>query len=294
LKTIIDRKGRLFGKINVIDFLVVVFLFCFIPMFYYGYKIFTKRSAIPTKEIQLEERIIDLYVILKEIDEDMVKLISVGDKDINELGQIEAEILRLGKIENNSLDINLGNNVSVTGQDSRKKQISTKMRMRCQIEDGKYLYFKGKKITRSTLFEFKTDKYKVKGIIAKMFEIAPLVPFVKEKWITLRVEISGVLPEIAKVIKEGDVEKNAFDEVVARIQSIINNKPSQLLSVREDDVVVLNHPFNRDMLLSLNVLCAEREGVYYFKNYPVKMGNNIVLAMELYSISGVIVGMQVK
>ena len=37
---IIDEKGRLFGKINVIDFLVILFLISLTPMFYYGYKIF--------------------------------------------------------------------------------------------------------------------------------------------------------------------------------------------------------------------------------------------------------------
>lgn len=57
---LIDEKGRLFGKINLIDFLVIVFLLALTPMFWFGYKIFTKRPAptpapTPTQSISLEE-----------------------------------------------------------------------------------------------------------------------------------------------------------------------------------------------------------------------------------------------
>lgn len=43
----IDKKGRLFGKINVIDFLVLVFILCLMPVFYFGYKIIDKPLPPP-------------------------------------------------------------------------------------------------------------------------------------------------------------------------------------------------------------------------------------------------------
>ncbi len=36
---LIDTKGRLFGKVNIIDFIVLLFLIGLIPMLYYGYKL---------------------------------------------------------------------------------------------------------------------------------------------------------------------------------------------------------------------------------------------------------------
>jgi len=48
---IIDEKGILFGKINIIDFLAIVFILALLPMFWYGYKIINKQPpevAIPT------------------------------------------------------------------------------------------------------------------------------------------------------------------------------------------------------------------------------------------------------
>ena len=41
---IIDKKGRIFGKVNVIDFLVLVFILCLMPMFYFGFRIMSKSQ----------------------------------------------------------------------------------------------------------------------------------------------------------------------------------------------------------------------------------------------------------
>ncbi len=52
---IIDEKGMLFGKINVIDFLVVLFLIFLTPMFYFGYKIWGTEKPVAEKQmIQVE------------------------------------------------------------------------------------------------------------------------------------------------------------------------------------------------------------------------------------------------
>ena len=37
---IIDEKGKIFGKINLIDFLVIIFLFCCLAMLSFGSQIF--------------------------------------------------------------------------------------------------------------------------------------------------------------------------------------------------------------------------------------------------------------
>ncbi|MBL7132260.1 MAG: hypothetical protein ISS45_12825 [Candidatus Omnitrophica bacterium] len=243
------------------------------------------------EEEEIQTRIIDLYVTLKDLDEDTLKKISVGNKEVDEKGETIAEILSLGKIEDNSLEFNLGSGNFVMGQDSNKRQISTKMRLKCQVKDSNQLYFKGEKAESNTFLEFKTDKYKAIGLVAKTFEITPLI---KEKWISLRVKFSGVLPEVATTIQKGDIEKDALEKTVARISTVISNNPSQVLTLKDDEFITLSHPFQRDILSSLDVLCIEKEGVYYFKNYPVKMGNNITFTTDLYSISGLIVGMEMK
>jgi len=52
---IIDEQGRLFGKVNIIDFIIISFLFFLIPTFYIEHKIL---SRIP--EIKREFAIVEL------------------------------------------------------------------------------------------------------------------------------------------------------------------------------------------------------------------------------------------
>ncbi len=412
---VIDEKGRLFGKINIIDFLVLVLIFALLPMFYLGYKAFVKRSAqavvapgdffiereiecrfiklepevakiisvgdqaldgrgqvigkivslteaVPYKyefsidggktlshqddilkqidarlklefgvengklyyqnqkikidspfefktdkysvmalpyekleEIALQEKMLNLDVILKDLDEDTLAKISVGDKVIGKNGAVIAEILSLGRIEDSSVDLNLGEGNFVMAKDSNKKQLSVVMRLKCQIKDieeGRQLYLQDKRITHNTFFEFKTEKYKVKARLSRTFELtSPL----QEKWIPLQVKFTGLLPEIANAVRKGDIEQSVFGKTIARISSIISNKPSEMFVLQKDIVIdALRHPFNRDLLVNLDVQCIEKENVYYFKNYPVKMGNRIVFSTDLYSITGLIVGMELK
>ncbi len=44
---IIDEKGRLFSKINIIDLLAILFLLSLTPMFYFSYRIIAQAKARP-------------------------------------------------------------------------------------------------------------------------------------------------------------------------------------------------------------------------------------------------------
>lgn len=252
-----------------------------------------RLTVVPVKKIivRLEERVVDLYVTLKDLDEEALKEVAVGDKELGENDEAIAEILSLGKIESSLLEFNLGSGNFVMGEDSVKKQISTKMRLKCQVRDGRQLFFKGRKVERNEPVEFQMGKYKAIGVVAKTFEITPPI---KEKWLSLRVRLAGLAPEIANAIQKGDREKDVFDKTVGRISSVISNNPSQVLTIKQDEFVMLSHPYQKDILLSLEVLCIEKEGIYYFKNYPVKMGNNIAFSTDMYAVSGEIIGMEIR
>lgn len=57
---IIDERGKLFGIINAMDFLVILFLFFLTPMFYFGYTFFEIKSK---SEKQFSEQIKNLNKI---------------------------------------------------------------------------------------------------------------------------------------------------------------------------------------------------------------------------------------
>lgn len=397
---IIDEKGRIFGKINVIDFLVLLILLFFVPLFYFGYKTMTKTPATAEREFieietyckliklkpedlklisvgdkelnengqvigeiislsqskaykygfdigkeqkiikehpvlkqiesqlkltaeakegklyykdreirvgsplefktnkysimaipyEEEERRIDLNVTLKNLDEDTLKKISVEDKEVDENGETIAEIISLGEIETSYTSFDIGRESLIRAEDKNKKQISTRMRLKCQVREGNQLYFKGNKIAYNTPLEFKTDKYEIIGFPSEDYS-----PYRKESWISLKVKFSRVVPEIAEVVKKGDVEKDAFGKTVARISSIISNEPALVAAINDEGVFVTpRHPFERDIIVSLGVLCEKKEGSYYFKNNLAKMGNEINFMTDIYSISGMIIGIETK
>ncbi len=49
---IIDKRGKILGKVNLIDFLTVLFALCLLPGFYFGYKIMNKSQAPEVQEVQ--------------------------------------------------------------------------------------------------------------------------------------------------------------------------------------------------------------------------------------------------
>ena len=248
--------------------------------------------AIPReKEEEGEERKIDLNVTLKDLYEDTLKKISVGDKELENNGDTIAEILSLGKVESSYTSFDLGGGNVVKGEDTAKKQISTRMRLKCRVRGRNQLYFKDKKIAHNTPFEFKTDKYTIIGITAEDYHAHR-----KEKWVSLRVKFSRLVPEIANVIRKGDTGKDAFGKTIARISSIISDESTLVSTVdaEEDKFLTLKHPFDRDITASIEVLCTEKEGDYYFKDNLAKIGSNITFTTDLYTITGLIVGKGVK
>lgn len=109
---IIDENGRLLGKINVLDFLVIIFFISLTPMFYFGYKIFNRKPAAPvTQNIEVQKKRfieIELSFVFKKIPIQALSLISAGDKEISKDKEIMGEILSLGEIKPYSYEIAIG------------------------------------------------------------------------------------------------------------------------------------------------------------------------------------------
>lgn len=228
---------------------------------------------------------LNIYAVLKDFDSDTVKLVSEGDKEINAVGEVLVEVLKVGKIENNLYEINLGSGNIMLGEDNDKKQVFAKLRINCEITKSGRLYFKNQEIKYDNSFEFKTDKYATRVVLSNVL--------VNEKWVEAKIKFSGLIPELAKAISEGDTESDPLGRVVGRLKVIVSNKASEssALSIEQNKFITIPQPFYRDIDVVMNVLCIEKEGVLYFKNSPVKMGNIITFTTDKYSIQGLIIGM---
>lgn len=87
---IIDEKGRLFGKINILDFLIIVLILVIIPGFFSIYKILGKTPVrIPHEWITVEA----VTFTISEIAE----LIEAGDMSVDGFGNPDGKLVKVLK-----------------------------------------------------------------------------------------------------------------------------------------------------------------------------------------------------
>ena len=245
-------------------------------------------EIVQTKEKKLVW--LDLDVTFAGLDDKVVKLISAGDKELSADGSLIAEIIKTGRVSNQSYDLFLGDSFAAIAEDASHRQVTVKMRMKTQTADGKSFFFKDSRINKDSSIIFITDKYTVEGRLARSFE-APVVPL-PEKWLKVKIRFSDLMPELIRVIKEGDMEKNSSGKIVGKLGPVLGTKASDVLIVQDNKMVNIANPFTKDVEVFFSLLCVEKDGTLCYKNYPVKMGNPIIFSTDLYSISGVIIGIE--
>ena len=118
----------------------------------------------------------------------------------------------------------------------------------------------------------------------------------KEEHLNFQVKFSGIIPEIADLIKTGDIAKNMEGRMIGQVKSIISNKPVEFraLSSKDNEYVTISNSFQKDIVAILDLTCEEKNGVLYFKDYPIKVGSMLIFATDLYSVNGTITGLENK
>ncbi len=165
---IIDEKGKLFGRINVIDFLVLLFFLGLTPMFYFGYKIFNKKPpqgalAPPPAEAPKTFIETELNFILNRLEPETVRLVAKEDREVNEKGEVIAEIISLGKAIPVAYEIDMGNQQKLIKDDPVLKKIPALLKIKAEFKDN-VLYYKEKPIRINSVIDFITAKYKLEAL----------------------------------------------------------------------------------------------------------------------------------
>ncbi len=303
---IIDEKGKIFGKINIIDFLVILFFFCIMPIFYFGYKILILEDKIPKEFVEIETS-----CLLIKLEPEIAELISIGDKEFYENGELLGEIIELDQSEPYRYIFNLGANQIIIKDDPRLKQIKAKLKLKALVKENKP-YYKDREIRVGLPLELETEKYSIEIVPTEAEEEE-----IEEKKIILSMKFISIFPEIAEVIKVGD-ERIEFEKednngkkevarVVARIEKIISNEQSEFISLSDRDKkwYITKHPKNRDLVLEIMVLCQVRKddlflfndesiqsGLFSFNDESIKIGLFYNFYTDSYSIDGMIIGMR--
>lgn len=161
---IIDEKGRLFGKINVIDFIVVVFILSFIPIVYYGYRIINvKPKAFDKKCVSTKIKCIGLI-------SEVAQIMKEGDIGVSSTLEEKGVLEEIINIEDTDVLYLQNANLNMTTANIQymrafpRKDVTARIKFLC-TEKNNILYYNDKAIKVGNSIIFSTKLYDAQGII---------------------------------------------------------------------------------------------------------------------------------
>lgn len=217
---IIDENGRLFKRVNIIDFLIVVFIVLFfLPTIYYAGKLYMKtrqinKAAVAENQDEQFQKL-ELNLIINKIKPESVKLFSVGDKEIGEKGEVIGEIVSMDAPEPVTYKVQLNNMKKLISEDPILKRIPVVMKLKVQVKPP-YLFYNNRPITENDPIYFNTKKYQAEVLLLPQRETVEEV-----KSINVSKEEVAVLSRAVNSINQDlFVLKSEVAKIVSSMQNI--------------------------------------------------------------------------
>ena len=266
---IMDEKGRVFGKINLIDLLVILFFLCLLPGVYFGLKTLTKEEpveVVASKKIYKEIEI-EIDCLLTRLTPENIKIMTVGDKEIDLSGNVIGEIVKLGEVSdfyNYEYLFDIGQKQTIAKVAPILKQRKVRLRVKAELREQN-LYYNNVLIKIDSPFSFSTSGYS-----------AMAIPEGDEVMIV--VKFRSVIPELAELISAGDqwvvYRADKSKKVLAEITRVVSNEPAEILQKKNgaDELVLLNHPQFKDVVVEIKVLCTLDKDSLYCNGNPIRVG----------------------
>ena len=246
-------------------------------------------KPIPASIIRMPSNLetVELNVSFKPLKSDTLKLILVGDVFIDEAGNELGEILNLGTPSIYSYSVELQGGQTFTRADPTRRELPAKVRIYGEMK-GKSFYYRGDKANMGAALRFKTDKYAIEGII----ESEPSI--IHRQEVLFKARFKDIVPEVADLVKAGDVETEYNGEVICRVKSVITNEKSKLMVSNKDGskFIAVTHPENRDLVLLMEANCIKRERGLLFKKDFLKVGKKILFSGQNYDIEGAVIAIE--
>lgn len=275
---LIDPKGRLFGVINVIDLLALIFILSFIPLFIFSLRLFMPRKVAKPR---VEYVTIELYGLLKELPAEMAEAVAVADTEPAPDGSPLGTILWRGETRPHTWKIDLGNNKFQTVQDPFLKEIPVKLSLRVE-RIGEKATYNMHPISLNDELVFRAKKYTAR------LQLRP--EGFPTEWVTVKICFTGLTPGLSKLIREGANEKDETNQIIGKVNRIISSivlepSPNKLLQAQFDQNI---KEYNRVMtVVEMKLFCRKNNtGEFMYKDFAVRVGSQIVFATPQFIISG--------
>lgn len=293
---VIDEKGRLFGKINIIDFLVILFLVSFLPMLYFAVKLYKKPPVLKIENEEKEFIEIDVSCSLIKIKPGLLQLIAIGDKEVNSKGEIIGEIIQIREAKPYKYEFTIGSGQVITKDSADLTELPVTLKLKLEVR-GNNVYYKDKQLSIESPLLFKTEKYALTAVIPVIKLREESKEKLKGKWIKAMIKCQNIIHELAGKVSDGDYEKEpSTGEKVGVIEKIISKKPSDelVLKIEENKFIQISNPAYEEMTVSVRLFCSERHQGFFYNDQSVKIGKSITFETKKYSISGKIIELDLE
>src|SRR3989344_4985910 len=266
----IDEQGKVFGKINVIDFIIIVFVI--LALIVVVKIVFLQPKEIVYATIQICEKSGNNVINCGSVPYYMSNAVNKGD-NIKSGGKVVLEILNI-----NSLDVNLEK------EGESRKDVLLEVRMKVNKKtDG--LYFKGQVVKIGSPVFFSTQDINIAGVVTKIGEqniSEQLFPKI------VLVNIKGEKQCISDSISVGDKEITGKGIILAEvIEKQVSDAEIQVIT-ESGDVLKKFSPIYKDIKLKVKISAENREDQLIFRNDAVKIGKSISFNFPKVSVKGVI------
>ncbi len=158
---IVDEKGMIFGKINVVDFIVILFLLFLTPTIYFGQKM------LGSKKPQKEEIAIQVGVKFLNVLVELADVMKEGDVKKDSAGRVVGTLTKIVSRESPAIfSLSVKDSQFVMSPDtySQSRDIIAELNLKCREQDGA-LYFDTYVIKIGSPILFSTDLYDIQGTI---------------------------------------------------------------------------------------------------------------------------------
>ncbi len=158
----IDDKGKVFGKINIIDFLVILFLIGLAPVFYLGNKALSKKEVVKVyKEIPVRVKFSNVIPELADAfhEGDVLK-----DNDGNTAGVLKKVVSNAPPEVLTMNLLNVRNSEYFVSPNLESKDVVCLFELKCSEENG-VLYFGACPVKIGSNVIVNTDNYNTQGMV---------------------------------------------------------------------------------------------------------------------------------
>ena len=108
------------------------------------------------------------------------------------------------------------------------------------------------------------------------------------QWAKVKVNFYAVSPEIFNIMKEGDVALDSAGKPTARLEKINEVGPCKTIMIDDKKAIGVIHPFNKGVMVTLDLLCVKIGRTLFYNDMPVKLGNTIMFSTDRYNQLGIV------